>query len=75
MSELRSSEPSRSSNFVSSRSDAAPKLTNLLASLDPKTRAAIEALSQADPAVRAEVLASLDTPTRTVVEMILDQMA
>jgi hypothetical protein len=75
MSELRSSEPSRASNFLSSRSGLEPKLATLLASLDPKTRQAIQALATAPADVRESVLASLDDRTRETLTVILNEIA
>lgn len=74
MSDLRTAQPGPTSNFFSSRSDAAPKLADLLKSLDPKTRAAIEALAKADPVTRAEVLSSLEPEARSVMELILKDL-
>jgi len=61
-------------DFYSVRSDLDDKLNNLLASMDPKARAALEMLAKADAATRATVLAGVDPAKRSTIELILNMM-
>jgi hypothetical protein len=76
MSELRSSgpEPAGGQDFLHAKARLGNKLNGLLASLDPKTRAAILALATADATTRAGVLAKLDPQTRSTMQLILDSL-